>query len=277
MTDQITNLANFYETELTSEFGSTDLVAQVLAVGAVTSPAYVVIDPDDPTKREVILFDDTFTVSQLATSTLANRYLAGSAAGSGLVHSAGAIVRVSALAQHFEDLNDRITADRAELAEDVEELGDSFDAVSLLLTEHESTGEHELEATAPIANVAPIDGAAPGSLLASLSFAVPAAWASTRLTVFGYWQVYLDASQPGLTDVGVPVTWRFDLNGTLVISEGTSLRASSGFAGVSLPIAFATTTAETAITLDVRAHESAASGIEVDSIGGLLIARAKKV
>lgn len=109
MANQETNMKNWAETTLTSEYGPTALTAVVSTTTAVpASPCYLVIEPDSPTQREVILFDGTFTATNLVTTVIGNRYLAGSAAGSGLTHPIGSVVRHAPLAQHFEDINDRM-------------------------------------------------------------------------------------------------------------------------------------------------------------------------
>jgi hypothetical protein len=77
------------------------------SVGALTSPCYLVIDPDNPAKREYVYFDGTFTSTTFVTTTTANRGLAGSTSGA-QAHSSGAKVRSAPLAQHIEDLNSRI-------------------------------------------------------------------------------------------------------------------------------------------------------------------------
>src|SRR5690606_812425 len=112
MADRKTHVANFFETELTAELGPTDLVAKVLSTGGLQSPAILVIEPDEPDRREVILFDDAFTDTEFRTTSIANRYLGGSAQPTGLTHPAGSVVLSAPLAQHIQDLNDRIDADR---------------------------------------------------------------------------------------------------------------------------------------------------------------------
>jgi hypothetical protein len=109
MANRVTNTANAYETILTASMGSEDLVATVEArAGAPTAPCILVIDPLDSDKREYIFFDASSTGTSFTTSTTDNRYLTGSAASGGITHDAGAIVRMSPLAQHIQDLNDRI-------------------------------------------------------------------------------------------------------------------------------------------------------------------------
>lgn len=108
MVNRKTNVANFWETTLTAPMGTTDLSATVASTSGLTSPALLVIDPDVPASREVVYFDGSYTGTSLASTSLSNRYLSGSAAGSGLSHSAGAVVRSVPLRQHIDDLNDRV-------------------------------------------------------------------------------------------------------------------------------------------------------------------------
>lgn len=110
MTARDSNLFNAFETTITSGMGASDLTATVASTTGMTSPCYLVIDPDDPAKREYVYFDGSFTGTTFVSSNVANRYLAGSAAGSGITHSVGAVVRCAPTAQHFEDLHDRIDA-----------------------------------------------------------------------------------------------------------------------------------------------------------------------
>lgn len=105
------DLASAFETFSAASFGPTDTT---LTVDSTTngpgSPCCLVIEPDDPSQREYVYFDGTFTGTTFVTTSTANRHLAGSAASSGLTHPIGSVVRCSPLAQHFEDLNDRIDA-----------------------------------------------------------------------------------------------------------------------------------------------------------------------
>lgn len=111
MAARSSNNANWFETTLTNSMGPTDLTAAVASTaGAPTSPCYLVIEPDTPSQREVVFFDGTFTSLSFVTSDLANRYLAGSAAASGLTHPAGSVVKATPVAQHMEDVHDRIDA-----------------------------------------------------------------------------------------------------------------------------------------------------------------------
>lgn len=111
MADRDSNLANAFETELTAELGPTGLSVAVPSTGnGPPSPCYLVIDPDNVAKREYVYFDGAFTGTSFVTTSLTNRYLAGSAAPSGITHSIGAKVRCVPTKQHFDDLHDRIDA-----------------------------------------------------------------------------------------------------------------------------------------------------------------------
>ena len=106
----MTKNQNAFETTLTAQYGPSDLVANVNELGTLTSPCYMVIEPDSDTQREVIYFDGVFGATSFVTTTTNNRYLPGSAAPSGLTHPAGATVRSVILAQHLEDIDSRIDA-----------------------------------------------------------------------------------------------------------------------------------------------------------------------
>lgn len=111
MADRDSNLANAFATTLSAQMDPTDLTATVVTTsGGPVSPCYLVIDPDDAAKREYVYFDGTFTGTTFVTSSTGNRYLSGSAAGSGLTHLVGAVVRCVPAKQHFDDLHDRIDA-----------------------------------------------------------------------------------------------------------------------------------------------------------------------
>ena len=113
----MTKNQNAFETTLTAQFGPSDLVASASTLGTLTSPCYVVFEPDSDTQREVVYFDGVFGANSFVTTTITNRYLAGSAAVSGLTHPAGSTVRSVILAQHLEDIDDAIsTLDHSDLA-----------------------------------------------------------------------------------------------------------------------------------------------------------------
>ena len=99
---------NAFETQLTAQMGPNDLTAQVGGIGALSSPCYLVIDYDNDAKREIILFDGSFTGTTFTTSGIGNRYLEGSAAGSNITHDIGAKVISSPVSQQISDLHDRL-------------------------------------------------------------------------------------------------------------------------------------------------------------------------
>ena len=97
---------NAFETTLSAVFNSTDVQLTVNSTGnlAGSGPVYLVINPDDAAKREYIFIDGAITATTMSTSTVDNRFLAGSAASSGIDHSSGDRVRISPMSQHFDDL-----------------------------------------------------------------------------------------------------------------------------------------------------------------------------
>ena len=114
MAAQETKLFNAFETTLTATAGASDLTFTVNSVTAPTSitlavPFYLVINPDSSTSREVVEITSINTGTKTLTcSAIGKRYLAGSAAASGLSHASGSTVRMSPVQQHIEDLNDRV-------------------------------------------------------------------------------------------------------------------------------------------------------------------------
>ena len=106
MADRTSNFLNAYESTLGGILDGTSMSCTVVDATGLVEPFYLVIDPDDPALREYI----RISLVSGTTLTISERYLTGSAAGSGLIHQAGATVRHTALAQAFEDLHDRVDA-----------------------------------------------------------------------------------------------------------------------------------------------------------------------
>jgi len=118
MTAQETKLLNAFETTLATTLGASGTTVTLTAVtdsasNNIEAPCYLVIEPDSATQREYVLV----TAINISTKTItlgdggaSYRYLKGSAATSGLSHASGSTIRYVAMAQHFEDLNDRIDA-----------------------------------------------------------------------------------------------------------------------------------------------------------------------
>lgn len=99
---------NAFETTLSTTLGPTDTTVNVAATTGLTSPCYIVVEPDSGSQREYIFIDSTIGATSLATTTVDNRYLTGSAAASGLTHAANSKVRIAPVQQHFEDIWDAI-------------------------------------------------------------------------------------------------------------------------------------------------------------------------
>ena len=114
MTAQETKLFNAFETTLTATAGASDLTFTVNSVtdsygSTLAANVYLVLNPDSSTNREVIEVTSVNPGTKTLTcSAIGKRYLAGSAATSGLSHASGSVVRMSPLQQHIEDLNDRV-------------------------------------------------------------------------------------------------------------------------------------------------------------------------
>ena len=100
--------ANAFETTLSSQLGASDLTINVASTTGLASPCYIVVEPDSATQREYIFIDSTVAATSFTTTTTDNRYLSGSAAGSGLTHPSGSKVRVAPMKQHFEDIFDAL-------------------------------------------------------------------------------------------------------------------------------------------------------------------------
>lgn len=116
MADRESNVVNAFTTTITTEVGVTDLTFEVSSTSSgPDSPCYLVFEPDSDTNREVVYCDGTFTGTTFVTTSLSNRYLTGSAAASGLTHAVGTEVKCVPVAQHVEDLHDRINAVQAAL------------------------------------------------------------------------------------------------------------------------------------------------------------------
>ena len=116
MTAQETKLLNAFETTLSTTLGASGTTATLTAVtdaasNNIEAPCYLVIEPDSTTNREYVLVSainvgtKTITLGDGGTSY---RFLKGSSASSGLSHASGSTIRYVPMAQHFEDLNDRV-------------------------------------------------------------------------------------------------------------------------------------------------------------------------
>lgn len=110
-----THSLNAYEVGLTSGISDVDISFPVESVVGLLAPGYLVVDPDDPLKREYFKFE-SINGSNLEMPSTAFRGLTGSANGA-QAHLAGARVRAVAVGQWlddiFSDIEDLEAADAA--------------------------------------------------------------------------------------------------------------------------------------------------------------------
>lgn len=116
MANQESLAGNFGTTELAAALGPTDLTIEVVD-GSVfpTSLFYVVIQPNSISQREII-FVTSRSGTTLTVASIADRYLDGSGASSGLTHSTNSTTTNRIVKQYLEDVHDRIDAAVAETA-----------------------------------------------------------------------------------------------------------------------------------------------------------------
>jgi len=116
MTAQETKLLNAFETTLSTTLGASGTTATLTAVtdaasNNIEAPCYLVIEPDSSTNREYVLVSainiSTKTIT-LGDGGSSYRFLKGSSASSGLSHASGSTIRYVPMAQHIEDINDRV-------------------------------------------------------------------------------------------------------------------------------------------------------------------------
>lgn len=112
MTAQETSVVNGVATTLSSAMSAAATSFVVTsASGFPAVPFYAVIDPENVAKREFVLVDTSVVATTCVMSAIGKRFLAGSAATSGLTHDPSAAVWVSpVMAQLFQDIHDRIDA-----------------------------------------------------------------------------------------------------------------------------------------------------------------------
>jgi len=119
MANRQTKIVNFYESTLAGLLASgatngslttaptTNGTTKISASsGNSSTHYYLVIDPDNSANREVILV----TQSTNETLTTISRDLEARHGGTPPDHQAGTTVRMAVLAEHFVDMNDRITS-----------------------------------------------------------------------------------------------------------------------------------------------------------------------
>lgn len=108
MTLQIAKYSNFFETTLDGAVGASDTQLDLSAAptdgaSAITAPFYLVVNPDNTSKREVILVTAlSGTNMQTVTRDVEGRHSPNPS------HDDGDTVRMAVVGEMFEDLHDRI-------------------------------------------------------------------------------------------------------------------------------------------------------------------------
>ena len=112
MADRETNLSNFFETTLNGIFASGATSATLTAAptsdgtSAIAAPYFLVLDPDSPSNREVILVTAASgTTLSTITRDVEGRYTTDP------THVDGTTVRMSVIKEMFDDIHDRVDAD----------------------------------------------------------------------------------------------------------------------------------------------------------------------
>ena len=122
MADIESQIVNFYESTLATLLAS-GATSTTVATAPTTngtsvinasagSPIYLVLDPDNSGNREVVsVTSSSGTSLNTITRDLENRY-----GGTPPDHQIGTTIRLAVLAEHFEDMNDRLDTGLASLA-----------------------------------------------------------------------------------------------------------------------------------------------------------------
>tara|TARA_R110000803_G_scaffold186614_1_gene248966 strand:- start:249 stop:881 length:633 start_codon:yes stop_codon:yes gene_type:complete len=98
-----TNLVNAFETTLAAQLASGGTTMNLTADPGVDSPAYFVIDPDNDSNREVVLWSSgTDHTGATVTRDIDSKH------GTDPTHAAGTTVRLAVVKQHIEEAHDAI-------------------------------------------------------------------------------------------------------------------------------------------------------------------------
>jgi len=103
MTARETNLVNAFETTLAAQLASGGTSMNLTDDPGVDSPAYFVIDPDNDSTREVVLWS---TGTNHAAATVTRDI--DSKHGTDPTHASGTKVRLAVVKQHFDEAHDAI-------------------------------------------------------------------------------------------------------------------------------------------------------------------------
>ena len=99
MTAQESNIVNAFETTLAAQLASGGGSMNLADDPGIDSPAYFVIDPDNDSNREVVLWNSGTDHANAAI--LRDR---DSKHGTDPTHASGTKVRLAVVKQHFEDI-----------------------------------------------------------------------------------------------------------------------------------------------------------------------------
>ena len=98
-----TNLVNAFETTLAAQLASGGTTMNLTADPGVDSPAYFVIDPDNDSNREVVLWSSgTDHTGATVTRDIDSKH------GTDPTHASGTTVRLAVVKQHIEEAHDAI-------------------------------------------------------------------------------------------------------------------------------------------------------------------------
>ena len=98
-----TNLVNAFETTLAAQLASGGTTMNLTADPGVDSPAYFVIDPDNDSNREVVLWSSgTDHTGATVTRDIDSKH------GTDPTHASGTTVRLAVVKQHIEETHDAI-------------------------------------------------------------------------------------------------------------------------------------------------------------------------
>jgi len=99
-----TNIVNAFETTLAAQLASGGSAMELTADPGVDAPVYFVIDPDNDSNREVVLWSSGTDHSDAAVS----RDIDSKHSGTPPTHASGTTVRLSVVKQHIEETHDAI-------------------------------------------------------------------------------------------------------------------------------------------------------------------------
>ena len=109
MTAQETNLVNAFETTLAAQLAQGGTSMNLTADPGVDSPAYFVIDPDNDSNREVVLWNTgTNHAAAAITRDMDGKHGTAEDASTAPTHAAGTKVRLAVVKQHIQEAHDAI-------------------------------------------------------------------------------------------------------------------------------------------------------------------------